>query len=360
MTLAFRETTSVDHSRPGPFEAAMLSDPEKESLCRSLLAEFGVTSVKVIEPRGELVHCCPLPWHDDRSPSAHLNYKKLAFRCWSCDSAGGLLWFIATCRGETDNQSRIWLERQTGTGAEEQPLAALLSFIDSVYGQKDHYRPPIPKMSPRVLEPLMRIHPYLTDPIVEGGRGIPEETLMRFQVGYGVIPTRVSSQTVQSHRIVIPHFWRGDLVGWQSRRIVNDGTAKYQSTPDMPRDETLYNYEPRARRAVVVESPMSVLSKAHLAPHLEATFGASVTDRQCRLLADHSCVVLFFDNDLAGWKAIERVSPILEAYSEVLVVDSPWAADPADMDDDTYLTLVEEAIPFALWKRPVELQKWAA
>src|SRR5690606_17944775 len=107
-------------------------------------------------------------------------------------------------------------------------------------------------------------------------------------------------------------------------------TPKYKNTPDFPKDRTLYNYDPKATTAVVVESPMSVLSKAHIMP-IEATFGANVTDRQMRYISMHRKVVLFFDNDEAGWKATRAVGEYLEAYSSVWVADNPYAADPADL-----------------------------
>lgn len=88
------------------------------------------------------------------------------------------------------------------------------------------------------------------------------------------------------------------------------------------------------------------------------------------MLAEHDLVVLWPDNDEAGWRAVigtyddkgKKVHPglaeLLEPYSGVLVVDSPWAADPADMDDETVATLVESAVPYALWSPPKVLRCW--
>lgn len=329
-----------------------------------LLSEFGVTQITRVTDRGEMIHRCSLPWHNDRNPSASLNYKLLVYHCLGCQSSGGLLWYIGTCRGSSTADAIKWLRDQTGLGNEAQPLSALLDFFEAIYENKNSNLVPLPKISERVLEPWRMIHPYLTDPVSQGGRGIPEATIQRFQVGYGVLPINIgtydSPRWVKSPRIVIPHFWRGDLVGWQSRRLLKDGTPKYQSSPDLPKDRTIYNYGPRAEYAVVVESPMSVLSKAHLDPPIESTMSASVTDRQIRLLSVHPKLVLFFDNDDAGWAATERLSERLESYSLVYVVQSPWAADPADMDDATYLRLVETAVPSSLWYRPEELMPWAS
>lgn len=332
-----------------------LSDEEKEQLCRSLLSEFGVTEVQV-NRNGEMLHCCALPKHDEKHASAYLNYKKLTYYCFGCGQRGGLLWFIGTCRETTGTEARSWLAEQTGLGAEEQSLSALLQYFDAIYNVDDNRPPPMPNLSTSVLDPWMYLHPYMTEV-----RGIDEQVLMAFKVGYGVLPIWTGGDfRVQSHRIVIPHIWKGNLVGWQSRRIINDNTPKYQSSPDFPKDRTIYNYDEAADEVVVVESPMSVLSKAHRPWHIEATFGASVTERQCRLLAAHRKVILFMDNDEAGWLSTERLIEALEPYCIVYVVDSRWAADPADMDDATYDDLVANAIPASVWARPEALLPWAA
>lgn len=340
----------------GVFEAGLLPDASKERLCRSLLAEFGITHVRT-GGDGELVHGCLLPFgnHRDqqRNPTASLNYKKLTYNCLGCGAGGGLLWFIGTCRGETGERARQWLEDQTGTGADEQSLASLMQFFDAVYGPKQIVRPPMPRMDTKVLDPWLAIHPYLTEI-----RGIPEQTLMDHLVGFGTLRVRMGEGFVESQRIIIPHLWRGSLVGWQSRRLVSDGTPKYLSTPDFPKDRTLFSYDEQARSAVIVESPMSVLSKAHLEPQIEATFGAKITDEQIRLISMHPRVVLFFDNDESGWTATEHVGEALESYSQVWVADNPYNADAADLDDETYLRCVNDPVPFALWRRPTDLIEW--
>lgn len=342
----------------GSFEAALLPDDEKERLCRNLLSEFGVTHIRT-GGNGELIHGCILPWGNhkdqDRSPTASLNFKKLTYRCLgSCNAGGGFLWFIATVRGDSSSNARKWLSEQTGTGAEDQSLSSLLSYFDAVYSTRKVEEEPLPHMDTRILEQWQVIHPYLTE-----HRGIPEDNIIQMRVGYGKLGIRVDAHTVvESHRIIIPHFWRGELVGWQSRRLTDDGTAKYMSSPSLPKDRTLYNYNESRREVVVVESPMSVLSKAHLPHHMEATFGASVTERQMRLVARHPKVILFMDNDAAGWGATWDLGDFLGAYSSVWVADNPYAADPADMDDETYLRAIEGAVPYAIWQQPKELVKW--
>lgn len=355
---------------PRPFEQALLPDSEKEALCRALLAEFGVTSIKTMSS-GEMIHSCCLPFgghkNGDANASASLNYKKLTYNCLGCGSSGGLLWFIASCRGEDTEASRAWLDAQTGAGPDEQSLSSLLEFFDAVYTGEVREQTIIPRMSAAVLKPWEFIHPYLTDPIGQGGRGISEAAVVRYHVGYapeyqvymkapdGAAGDERGMVRVLSPRIVIPHWWKDDLVGWQTRRLTLDGTPKYLSSPDFPKDVTIYDYHPKEREVVIVESPMSRLVCADDIPTMEATFGAKVTDRQVSLLSIHPRVVLWFDNDKAGWSATYRVGEMLEAYCDVWVVDSPWQQDAGDLDATERARLLADPAPMALWSPPKRL-----
>ena len=344
------------------FEAVLLPYDVKEDLCRSLLAEFGADRVR--KAGDELLHRCVMPWHNDRNPSARFNVEKLTYKCWSCDSGGGLLWLIRTVRGGSTGQAFEWVNGTTGLDGED--LEAFNEIIEALSVDKSDYRPPMPSYSRRVLDPWAITHPWLTDPRSEGGRGIPEANVEALEMGYAeAYPLDDKGRT--SERIIIPHFWNGRLVGWQSRRLIDDGTPKYLSTEDFPKDETVFR-PPEGDTIVVVEAPMSVARHMHHLP-VAATFGASVTDRQVRLLAAYDRVVLFPDPDTAGWRWInggidEEGNPTpslvdrLEPYTEVDVVESEWAVDPADMDEDVVTQLVEEAVPAALWEQPQRLRCW--
>lgn len=352
------------------FEAALLPDPIKEALCQDLLAEFGIT--RVIRRNDELIHGCPLPWgnHSNQAtdPTASLNWKKLTFKCLGCGSGGGLLWFISSCRpGTSAAEARKWLESSQGLGNSQMPLQALLDYLDAIYAQRpDHYEP-IPVYSERVLRPWEWMHPYMTEI-----RGVPEATLEKFRVGYAARYQISKEPPVFSERIVIPHFWGDDLVGWQTRRLGADGTPKYLSSPNFPREQTIYNYDSMAEMAVVVESPLSVLRHDHHV-HMEATFGASITERQVKLLQRHRKVVIWLDNDKAGWDAlhdtIDRRGKVtkqglisaLVPFCQVYLVHNPWAADPADLPDDVVDDLIANAVPWPVWSQPLPgtLKEWS-
>lgn len=337
------------------FAPALLPDVEKENLCRSLLDEFGIDVIRSMQD--ELIHACPFGSHKDqqRNPTASLNYHKLTFHCLGCGAKGGLLWFIARLRGEDQNQARQWLSKETGHDGHVMELANLLRFFDALYGEQSKDPEPIPSFSPSVLNPWRIIHPYMTDSPQDGGRGVPESTYLHFQVGYASNYSMGPGQP-DSERIIIPHFWEGTLVGWQSRRLFDDGTPKYKNSPNFPKDSTLYNFPSSRDRIVLVESPLSVLRRFDSVPDMSASFGATVTDAQIRLLQSFSTVILWMDNDNAGWSAVSAIGEKLMAHTNVLVVENPYAADPADdLSESTIQALIDSAVPYSVWQPPTSL-----
>lgn len=357
------------------FEPVLLPLAEKERLCRDLLDEFRIPLLGFSRGRSEMIIPCTISAkhkNQDREPTGALNFEKLVYKCLGCGASGGLLWFMAWHRGEDTAQVKEWLGKETGTDGHLMTLTALLKYLDAVNLHQSR-RAEIAVYPAQMLEPWALIHPWVTDlPEYDdqgrnvGGWGIPEQTVLDRQVGYAQDYFMGKDQPL-SERIVIPHFWKGDLVGWQTRRITDDGTPKYKSTPDFPKDETIYDYAPTEHEvAVVVEAPKSSLRHRHHI-HMPATFGANITDTQARLLGRYRKVVFWLDNDDAGWKnyydhvdfrgrvtepsLLQRVAQM----TSVWVVQNPYAADPAEIDDETAERLVAEAVPWVIWAMPKRL-----
>lgn len=362
------------------FEAVSLPDASKRAMCLELLEEFGARVKKVNDTKGEITHGClvapGLHSDQDANPTASLNYQKLVYKCLGCGASGGLLWFIATCRGSSSVEARSWLEQTAGLGTSVMELDAMLRFLDNMYASKT--RPVVPSYSDRTLKPWSLLHPYFTDPFASGGREIPVETAEKFRLGWDA----------STDRVVLPHFWNNKLVGWQTRKLSTEwrsveltpdspdfhsgwaNAPKYHSSPDFPKDSTIYNYNPRSTTGVVVvESMMSVLRHDH-ALHMEATFGASVTDIQIKRLSAHPEITLWMDNDRAGWTAVTgtpavrrtKTSPAKDAvpgmaeqlapFCTVRVVESPWQQDPGDLPTEEVLRLRACAPLWVTWSPP--------
>lgn len=331
----------------------------KRDFCLDLLESVGAQKINLRENRNEIICCCVAPWHNENRPSAALNFDKMTYNCFGCPASGGILWLIGTTQGVYGPEARNWLAEQTGLGGKEFQLAPLLQFLDAIEEARTKTRvsASMVRYSEAALEPWSQIYPGLTTGVPElgiVGRGIPEENLIEARVGWDI----------DDNRVIIPHFWKGDLVGWQARRIIDDDILypeKYKSTPEFPRDRTLYR-PPKGKRIVVVESPMSVLRHAHHLP-MGGTFGFALTEQQIGLLRWYPEIIFWVDNDPAGWATLEGhwdeqgvhhpgPADALMAYSNVKVVPSDWVGDPAEIDDDTAEDLVEQAIPLSIWERP--------
>lgn len=335
-----------------------LPEELRYQFCYDLLIDIGADKIKVVESKSEINACCPLPWHNDTHPSFSLNWEKMVASCFSCGSGGGILWFIGAVKGVNGPRAREWLTSQTGITGSDFDLPALLAFIDAAIEgkKKPKISQPIPRYPERMLEPWDHIYPGMTTGVPDlgiPGRGIPEDNLRHARVGWDL----------DSNRVTIPHFWRGDLVGWQSRRIMDDGTPKYLSSPDFPRDRTIYGYDEvdQSKPVLVVESPMSRLRHLHHLP-IVSTFGSEITERQITLLKWFPKVVFWMDNDKAGWWAtlgkslrtefVTGAPEKLSRWTEVMVVESDWAADPAELSDTVAHDLYDAAVPFFLWEKP--------
>jgi len=343
-------------------------------MCQELLAEFGASVRRVNDKSGEMIHGClvsPGVHSDqDKNPTASLNYQKLTYNCLGCGASGGLLWFIATCRDESSLDARRWLEKTAGLGGQVLELAAMMRFLDAVYARPAVL--PIPSYSEKLLKAWDFEHPYFRE-----SRHITARIYKQYRLGWDP----------KTDRVVLPHFWEGKLVGWQTRKLPQEWRAmlleadspdihsgkpnspKYHSSPDFPKDSTIYNHRP-SESAVIMEAMLSVLRHEE-SFHSEAVFVAKVTGLQVRRLVKHDEGILWMDNDRAGWDAVlgrPEVPPtkekpqgkeavlgmaeMLSVYTRVKVVDSRWSQDPADLPTDVAVELRATAVPWSIWEPP--------
>lgn len=349
----------------------LLPEEARRALLLELLGQAGAVSVRVNDANGEIIHGCLLKpgAHRDQisNPTASINYRRLAASCLGCGAAGGLLWFTATVLNTDDAGARAWL---AGNGVTEGgPIALptmLAALTEPFTGNAPEATETIPRYDPSILDAYNHPHTYWTNPPAPpgaegGGRGIHPVTVAARHLGYDPA----------TNRVVIPHFWHGELVGWQTRPAgpVPAGTPKYKNTPHFPRRSTLHHLNPRVEELLLVESAMSELRHAHAMDDIAATFGAFITDEQIEAiirLPRLRRIIVWPDSDPKGWEAfdggrapkhglIARLSP----YKPVFYIDTPFTGDPADVDTPTAQAMREHlTVPAALWRRPTALACW--
>ncbi len=286
-------------------------------------------------PHGlELRHSCliervePHHSHSDSSASASLRVDNLNYGCWSW-GGGGFFWLLKTL--EQDDEIRIRrVLHDLSAGLYRESPEKFMETVQRVFS-KSSDRTVIENNSyhEKVLEPWLQIrHPYFSE-----DRGISEDVIDRMKLGYDD----------KEIRVVIPHFFDHKLVGWQKRALDNPeypisvkSFPKYKSSIAFPRKDTLFNYDnlDASKPLFVVEAPMSVLrglTHGNDLDNITATFGASVTKEQMKLMQEFPLIYIGMDPDPAGWVASLKLMKELGQYTEVRMLSFPQGKDYADM-----------------------------
>ncbi len=141
-------------------------------------------------------------------------------------------------------------------------------------------------------------------------------------------------------RVIFPIFDRQDRAVAFGGRIIGEGEPKYLNSPESPlysKGRLLYGL-PQAREALrkedlalVVEGYLDLLAlRVHGVAPVVACLGTALTREQVRLLKSLvSRVVLVFDGDAAGAKAMQRAFPLFAQEGlPVRVIALPEGQDP--------------------------------
>lgn len=336
----------------GGLEKKFLYEDYRRRLdAREVLAHYGAENMREVQGPGgttEIIHSClldrvePHHTHGDQNPSASCNLDRKLYVCYSY-WGGDLFHLIAKLEGKENLTDIVPLIGDFLTGA----TSSSQDFADKMdaFFATQSYSIELPAYSQKVIEPWMLSHPYLRE------RGVTLTASSLLKIGYDHV----------ENRIVFPHFWAGNLVGWQKRAIPNNpgnwpGTRpespKYRNSTGFPKSETLYNFhfERSAQgggQSIVVESPMSVAKAVSLGiPNVVATFGAKISATQIELLyRNFDEVIVWMDNDPAGRIAEKKLVKGLCRNTVVRVVSSDKDMDLADYDA---ADLVQEKIDCAM------------
>ena len=337
-----------------------------------VLTELAVPVSSVV--RGEHWSSCPLPTHPgaDRSPSFSINEDSLLWNCFTCSDGGSLPllvmrleeldwdgaidWLLPYSDGEiAENDERGYLEQL------ERTLERAESRVERTR------REALPFYSPKVIERL----PEAPLELLTKWNITAPETVTEHQIKYDEERRRYKPDKGEyiGPALVIPHFFGGKLVGYQERWLDDDRPKwipKYTNSDDFPKRQTLYGWDGAledARRGmpvIVVESTMTRARLWELGYSAVATFGASVTGEQLRLLRSLiGGVILTQDNDPAylnkkgqrvegaGKRAVKENANALTDYIpvEILPPAGEEKEDLADLDEEVIHSLIERRKP---------------
>lgn len=297
--------------------------------------------IQISHTLGDWIMChCPNTGahkNGDQNPSFGFNTEEVYANCFVCGNQS-LVQLIQDQLGISEKDAVAWLrEHSTFEPAKSEDLVEKITKI---------LHPPedlivMPEFPDNAVFKYRFVHPYLLE------RGITKEVIKEMNVGFD-----------EEHLgIVIPHWWKGKLRGWQVRHLLEkDGkyycptcgqdnsptvaktpkqVAKYNNTIGFPKKTTLYNYDNvyHTSGVMVVESPMSVLKIKSLGlDDVVATFG-SFSKEQGDALVKFGIVYFWPDNDLAGMINTQHVIDSLANRVELRIIPPVFEekGDPGDL-----------------------------
>lgn len=333
----------------------MATDAKEKIRERLSLAEV-VGEIVALKPagRGQLKGLCP--FHDEKTPSFHVHPDRGFYYCFGCQAKGDIFDFVMQTRSMSFPEALKLLGDRAGV----------------------EVGPPSPRAGNRrdlhdvnqlALDYFRR---HLEGPALDylAGRGLTQETIQEFELGYapdewdGLLRTAltkgVSDGDLVSLGLVVENergrrYDRfrgrvmfpirdslGRLVGFAGR-VLGDGQPKYLNSPEselFKKGELLYGLD-RARSAVreqgealVVEGYMDVIALHQGGfPTAVASLGTALTAAHADALArlDVRRVYLAFDSDEAGQRAIlTGLDQTASRRFLVRAVTVPHGKDPAD------------------------------
>jgi len=146
-------------------------------------------------------------------------------------------------------------------------------------------------------------------------------------------------------RIIIPIFYKGELVSFQGRAI-KKGMERYK-TLDVDKSiisakELLYNIDSCDSGSVVlVEGPFDVM---RLGDGVAGTLGTEMTPSQVQLIRSRfNKVTFFFDPEINAQKRAEKQGNLLASLGlDVEIFDSELKHDPGSLTEDELLMVKKE------------------
>lgn len=341
--------------------------------------------------------CCP--FHSERTPSFVVNPDSQTWRCFgACADGGDVISFAMKQHGWSFGDAMQILGDQVGIDARPRTpdqrqrdihldrlrglleTAALTYHTHLLEGQTDDV--------------------HVTLEYVLHKRGLTEETIRKFQIGYAppgwqnmlnellslgydesaIIESGIAVKSENGrvydrfrNRLMIPiRDERGRVVGFGARILDPEDNPKYLNSPQTPvfdKSHLLFglDHAKKAIRdsgvAVIVEGYLDVI-QAHQAgfANVVAQMGTAMTETQIKALVPRYAqkIVLALDSDAAGQSAtrrsLETARQALEAdYAGRMAVDMrvlqiPDAKDPDDLIRESparWQALVDDALPVA-------------
>ena len=282
------------------------------------------------------------PFHNEKTPSFHVNPARQMYKCFGCGVGGNVLTFVMEYENLTFPEAMEMLAQEAGIELPKQELTAQQKQQESLRQTLLE----INKKAARYYFALLKSprgkpgYDYLT------GRGLSDETILHFGLGYagqggGELYQYMKKEGYSDNvlketglfkmdergaydkfwnRVMFPIMDANNRVIGFGGRVMGDAKPKYLNSPetkifDKSRNLFGLNYAKRGKRSnmILCEGYMDVIA-LHQAgfTNAVASLGTAFTEQQANLIRRYTDeVLLTYDSDGAGIKAAMRAIPML-------------------------------------------------
>ncbi len=303
------------------------------------------------------------PFHNEKTPSFHVNPARQSFHCFGCGAGGGVLRFVMDYEHVDFPTAVRRLGQRAGI-----PILDESPEDQSRRGERD-------RLLALHRDAAVWFHTNLMRRAAAAGareylkkRGLNSEIAVRWQIGFapdewsalaewgqgagygagelaraGLVSSREDRDTIYDrfrNRVMFPiRNDYGEVIAF-SGRTLGDDPAKYVNSPETPiftKGRVLFGLDKtkraiiEANEAIVCEGQIDLIAAYEAGvQNLIAPQGTAFTPDQARLLRRFAeAAVLCFDSDAAGVKAAERSIPALLASGvSVKLARMPGGQDP--------------------------------
>jgi DNA primase len=340
---------------------------------RSRANVLEVIAEHVVLKRTGKEHKGRCPFHDEKTPSFHVNAEKGIYKCFGCGEGGDVFAFMQKFKGLDFIDSVRDLARKYGVQlvetVEERQQYDRRSAILMLYQQASEFYARLLKEP----EQGMVARDYLDK------RGVTEEIIERFKLGFAptgwdgllrylTAATKVSAATLEEaglvrkrpdssghydlfrNRLMIPICDEQGRVIAFGGRTLGDDQVKYLNSPETPiytKGQHLFalNLAKDSIKAqdsvIVVEGYFDAITPHQFGfTNAVATLGTALTEVQAKSLvrfSESKRVYLAFDADVAGAKAVDRGVETLNQIAEGVGIDLRVIHIPGGKDPDECL-----------------------
>lgn len=330
------------------------------------------TSNDIVEVIGEYVtltrrgrnHFGLCPFHEEKTPSFSVAQDKQMYHCFGCGKGGNVFNFIMEIENISYIEAVQYLAKRINYSlhnitASRQQYSKESLQIFSAYDWLVKYYHHLLKYSDQGKEALI----YMKE------RGIAEETIERFQLGYSPIDSQLTVQFLQQKDFSLPFLVKnrilnmthdenyldpfrgriifpiqnhnGKTVAFGGRTITGE-QPKYLNSPEhklFQKGNILYNFSNakghinKQNEVIVFEGYLDVLAadQANI-KNVVATLGTALTDEHAKLLKRTAdTIILCYDGDKSGLQASYEAAQLLEQYGcQVKIAHLENQLDPDD------------------------------